>query len=125
MQPEILNTRPHSYYVSQPKPLLRSSVPQEAKEMFKQTFIGAIAEGKENNSSFNVTIKVKLTRVTNKDNKKILKTIQLRSIDNCRFNTSSLEKLASNLDDDQYKMYDGFTWEKYFYFCEVQECISI
>ena len=93
--------------------------------MFKQTFIGAIAEGKENNSSFNVTIKVKLTRVTNKDNKKILKTIQLRSIDNCRFNTSSLEKLASNLDDDQYKMYEGFTWEKYFYFCEVQECISI
>ena len=93
--------------------------------MFKQTFIGAIAEGKENNSSFNVTIKVKLTRVTNKDNKKILKTIQLRSIDNCRFNTSSLEKLASNLDDDQYKMYEDFTWEKYFYFCEVHECISI
>lgn len=93
--------------------------------MFKQTFTGAIAEGKENNSSFNITIKVKLIRVTNKDNKKILKTIQLRFIDNCRFNTSSLEKLASNLDDDQCKMYEGFTWEKYFYFFEVQECISI
>ena len=46
-------------------------------------------------------IKVKLPGESNKDGKKIRKNIQLRFMDICRFMLFSLDKLASNLDDDQ------------------------
>ena len=48
-------------------------------------------------------IKVKLPGESNKDDKKIRKNIQLRFMDICRFMLFSLDKLASNLDDDQCK----------------------
>ena len=53
--------------------------------------------------SFNVKINVRLAEVSNKDGKEVHKNIQLRFIDSCRFMASGLDKLASNLDDDQCK----------------------
>ena len=53
--------------------------------------------------SFNVKIKVNLAGVINKDRKEVHKNIQLRLIDSCRFTESGLYRLASNLDDDQFK----------------------
>ena len=55
------------------------------------------SENKEWYISFNVKIKTKLSGVTNKNGKGVRKNIQLRRIDSCRFTTSSLDKLASNL----------------------------
>ena len=39
----------------------------------------------------------------NKNGKEALKNIQLKFIGNCRFMASSLDKMASNLNGDQYK----------------------
>ena len=64
---------------------------------FNKNDIGVIAENKEKYISFNVKINVKLAGVTNKDGKEVHKNIQLRFIDSCRFMTSSLKKLATNL----------------------------
>ena len=41
--------------------------------------------------------------MSKKNDTEVRKNIQLRFIDNCRFMPSSIDKLASNLDDDQCK----------------------
>ena len=80
---------------------------------FNKNNIGVIAENKEKNISFNFKINVKLAWVTDKDGKEVRKKSQLRFIDSCRFIASSLDKLASNLDDDQ-NMRDFYTREDIF-----------
>ena len=59
--------------------------------------IGVIAENKGKYISFNVRINVELAGVRDKDGKEVHKNIKLRFIDNFRFMSSSLDKLASNL----------------------------
>ena len=73
---------------------------KELGRRFNKNDIGVIAETKEKYISFNVKINVKLAGVRDKDGKEVCKNIQLRFIDSCRFVASSLDKLASNLDDD-------------------------
>ena len=74
---------------------------KELGRRFSKNEIGVIAENKGKYISFNVKINVKLAGVTDEDGKKVCKNIQLRFIDSFRFMASSLDKLASNLDDDQ------------------------
>ena len=69
---------------------------KELGKGFNKNNIGVIAENKEKYISFNVRINVKLAGVSNKDGTEVCKNIQ-RFIDRCRFITSSLDKLASNL----------------------------
>ena len=69
---------------------------KELGKGFNKNKIGVIAENKEKYISFNVRINVKLAGVSNKDGTEVCKNIQ-RFIDRCRFITSSLDKLASNL----------------------------
>ena len=76
---------------------------KELGKRFKKNDTGVIAENKEKYISFNVKIKVKLTGVSNEDSTEVRKNIQLRFIDSCRFMALGLDKLASNLDDDQCK----------------------
>ena len=76
---------------------------KELGKMFNRNDIGIIAEIKEKYISFNVNINVKLAGMSNEDGKEVRKNIQLRFIDCCRFMASSLDKLASNLDDDHCK----------------------
>ena len=75
----------------------------ELGKMFNENGIRVIAENKKKYISFNVKINVKLAGVSNEDRKEVRKNIKLRFIDSCRFMASSLDKLASNLDDDQCK----------------------
>ena len=74
---------------------------RELGKKFDKDDIGVIAENKEKYISFNVSIPVKLAGVTDKNGKAVIKKVKLRFIDSCRFMASSLDKLASNLDDDQ------------------------
>ena len=74
--------------------------------------IGVIAENKEKYISFNVKTNVKLAGVKYKDGTQVHKNIQLRFIDSCRFMASILDKLASNLDDDQCKHLKEFYKEE-------------
>ena len=76
---------------------------KERGSRFNKKDIGVIAESKDKYISFNVKINVKLARVKNKDGTEVCKNIQLRFIDSCRFMASSLGKLASNMEDDQWK----------------------
>ena len=76
---------------------------KELGKMFNRDDIAVIAENKEKYISFNVKINVTLAGVSNEDGKEVRKNIQLRFIDSCRFMGSSLDKLASNLDDDHCK----------------------
>ena len=48
----------------------------------------------------NIKIDIKLSGVSNKDDKELCKNIQLGFIDSCSFMASSLDKLARSLDDD-------------------------
>ena len=52
---------------------------------FSKNDIGIIGENKERYISFYVKVNVKLARVSNKDGTEVLKNIQLRFIDSCRF----------------------------------------
>ena len=76
---------------------------KELGRRFNKNDIEVIAENKEKYISLNVKINVKLARVNNKDGTEVRKNIQLRFIDSCGFMASSLDKLASNLDEDQCK----------------------
>ena len=76
---------------------------KELGRRFNKNDIEVIAENKEKYISLNVKINVKLARVSNKDGTEVRKNIQLRFIDSCGFMASSLDKLASNLDEDQCK----------------------
>ena len=81
---------------------------KEQGKKFNKDNIGVIAENKVKYISFNVKIKIKLAGVSNKDGKELHKNIQLRFMDSCRFMASGLDKLVSNLDDDQYKQLKEF-----------------
>ena len=76
---------------------------KELGRRFSKNDVGVIAENKEKYISFNIKIKLKLAGVRNEDGTEECKNIQLRLTDSCRFMASSLDKLASNLDDDQCK----------------------
>jgi len=76
---------------------------KELGKWFNKDDIGVIAENKEKYISFSVKIPVKLAGVTDKNGEQVVKKIQLRFIDSCRFMASSLDKLAGNLDYDQCK----------------------
>ena len=76
---------------------------KELGRRFNKNDIGVIAENKEKYISFNVKINVKLAGVKYKNGTQVCKNIQLSFIDSCRFMTSSLDKLASDLEDDQCK----------------------
>ena len=76
---------------------------KELRRRFNNKDIGVIAENKEKYISFNVRINIKLTGVSNKDGTEVRKNIQLRFTDSCRFIALGLDKLASNLDDNQCK----------------------
>ena len=74
---------------------------KELGKRFNKNDIGVIAENEEKYIRFNVKINVKLAGVSNKDGTGVCRNIQLRFIDSCRFMALGLDKLASNLDDDQ------------------------
>ena len=65
--------------------------------------LGSLKRTRRKYISFNVKINVNLAGVKYKDSTQVCKNIQLRFIDSCRFMASSLDKLASYLDDDQCK----------------------
>ena len=85
---------------------------KELGRRFNKNDIGVISENKEKYISFNVKITVKSPGVKYKDGTQVCKNIQLRFIDSCRFMALGLEKLASNLDDDQCKNLREFYKEK-------------
>ena len=74
---------------------------KELGKRFNKNDIGVIAENEEKYIRFNVKINVKLAGVSHKDGTGVCRNIQLRFIDSCRFMALGLDKLASNLDDDQ------------------------
>ena len=76
---------------------------KELGKRFNKNDTGVIAENKEKYVSFNVKINVKVAGVRNEDGTEVYKIIQLRFVDSLRFMALSLEKLASNLEDDQCK----------------------
>ncbi|XP_057296218.1 uncharacterized protein LOC130625168 [Hydractinia symbiolongicarpus] len=69
---------------------------RELGEKYDTQDIGCIAENTEKYISFNVKIRVPIAD-TGHDDGDTYKTIEIRFIDSCRFMTSSLDKLASNL----------------------------
>ena len=85
---------------------------KELGKRFNKNDFEVIAENKEKYISFNVKITVKLARVSNEDGTVVRKNIQLKFIDSCRFMVSSLDKLTSNLDDNQCKHPREFYKEK-------------
>ena len=85
---------------------------KELGRRFNKNDIGVIAENKEKYISFNVEINVKLAGVSNEDGTGVCKNIQLRFIDSCRFMALGLDKLVSNLNDDQCKHLREFCKQK-------------
>ena len=79
---------------------------------FYKNDVEVIAKNKEKYISFNVKINFKLAGVRDEEGKKVHKNIQLRFIDSFRFMVSSLDKLASNLDDNQCKNLREFYGEE-------------
>ncbi|XP_057310074.1 uncharacterized protein LOC130648072 [Hydractinia symbiolongicarpus] len=75
---------------------------RELGEKYDTQDIGCISENTEKYIIFNVKIKVPLGGMGYGDGEKY-KTIEIRFIDSCRFMASSLDKLASNLNDEQCK----------------------
>ena len=67
---------------------------KELEKRFNKKDIEVTAENKQKYISFNVKINIKLAGTTNKE---VCKNIWLRFIGSCRFMTSSLDKLLSNL----------------------------
>ena len=83
---------------------------------FNKNDIGLIVKSKEKHISFSIKISVYLAGVIHKDRKEIRKNIQLKFIDSCRFMASSIAKLSSNLDDNQYKnLREFYTRDKVFW----------
>ena len=70
---------------------------------FNKNDIGLIVKNNEKHISFDVKVNVNLAGVISKDSKEMRKNIQLRFIDSCRFMASSIDKLSSNLNDNQCK----------------------
>ena len=69
---------------------------------------------------------MKLAGVSNEDCKEVRKNIQLRFIDSYRFMASSLDKLASNLDDDRCKhLREFYKEEEVFRLMRRRGCIPI
>ena len=85
----------------------------ELGKKFNTQNIGCIAENKEKYITFNVKISVALGGVVNKDGEQVYKKIQLRFIDSFRFMSLSLDKLASNLTDEQCKNLRWFYKENF------------
>ncbi|XP_057310047.1 uncharacterized protein LOC130648044 [Hydractinia symbiolongicarpus] len=75
---------------------------REFSEKYDTQDIGCIAKNTEKYISFNVINKVPLGGMAYGDGERY-KTIEIQFIDSCRFMASSLNKLASNLSDDQCK----------------------
>ena len=84
----------------------------DLRKRYSKKDIWVIAEKKEKYISFNVKINVKLAGVSNEDGKEVRKIIQLRFINSCRFMGLSLDKQASNLDDNQCQHLKGFYKEE-------------
>ena len=76
---------------------------KELGKKFIKNGIGFIAQNKEKYFSFDFKNSGKLAGVTNNYSKEVRKNIQLRFIDSFKFLELILDKLPSNLDDDQCK----------------------
>ena len=85
---------------------------KELGRSFNKNDIGVIAQNKEKYISFDVKINVNLVGVKYKDGTQVCESIQLRFRDSCRFMALGLDKLASNLDDDQCKHFRDFYKEE-------------
>ena len=85
---------------------------KELGRKFNRDDIGVIAENKKKYISFSVPILVKLG-ITDKNGKAVVKKVKLRFIDSCRFMPSSLDKLAKNLDDEQFENLRHFYQEEF------------
>lgn len=74
---------------------------RELGEKYNTQDIGCIAENSEKYISLNVKVDVPLGGITNSDEKQVFNKVELRFFHSCRFMPSSLDKLSSNLSDEQ------------------------
>ena len=85
---------------------------KELRKKFNRHDTGVIAEKQKKYISINIKINVKFAEVSKENGKEVCKNIHLRFIYSCRFMASSLDKLTSNLDDDQCKYFREFQKEE-------------